>query len=244
NDDTGEANVFPALPFTGFTGNVGLGGNYDGDSADFFTFSSPAGQIVKFTITPDEPFAFLEAYVSDSGGNRTVGGAEWDPGTGVVTAYVLTRPNDVPDYFLQVVNNGAETDYSIDGEQLLTYMEVEDNDDDGEATVLPEFFNFFSGNVGTGGGNDGDALDIFTFDANQGEGVLFQMFYDEASGAVPTVEIRDSDGDLLSSMFDDGQGTVVVITDNPFDGDDVAPYFLDVSVSGGFSDYFLTRSMN
>jgi hypothetical protein len=161
----------------------------------------------------------------------------------VRTIYLMARPGDTGPYIVSLLSFQL-TDYTIDGELITTYHEIEDNDNDLQATPVPTIFTFFSGSAGSGGSDyDGDTQDFFTFDANQNEQPSFYLFYDHTGGAVISVHVRDSEGDLLASTFDNGEGTASVFLDAPLDVDDVAPYFIECSIVGGASDYWLSRSL-
>ena len=54
NDTTGQANGFPAFPFSAFYGSSGSGTGYpgyDGDGTDYFSFNASIGQTVDLTMT-------------------------------------------------------------------------------------------------------------------------------------------------------------------------------------------------
>jgi hypothetical protein len=242
NDDEFAPNDLGTLPVTGFTGNVGPSGSYDGDLDDWFSLDASVGEMVRVTITPDNQFAFLSVTLTDSSHNfRVVGGSEWDPGTGIVTAYIQARTSDIAPYLIGISNSGVETDYSIDAEVITDFDEVEDNDDNAGANPLADFFQYFSGNLGAGG-YDGDTLDNYTFDAQQNTGPSFQVFFDETTGATPTLTIRDSEGDIISDSFEDSPGVWTVYLPNLLDADDVAPYYLEVQMSGGTTNYWISRN--
>ena len=111
NDFTYEANVLPALPFSGWRGSVGFPG-YDGDHQDIVILNIDPGTIVHFTVTSDpEPLEWFSFY-DDGGGNITY----WDRPETTVVEYT-TGPDEVPPIMLAVEGEGV--DYTISAEEVV-----------------------------------------------------------------------------------------------------------------------------
>jgi len=239
NDDQAHANDLGTLPFSGFTGNVGFGGSYDGDGDDLYKFQASAGDIVKFTLTPADPTAGLSAYMYDATGN-SIGGSSTDI-NGVVTCKGLILATTPAPYYLDVYSFNLPTDYQIDG-ALGTYDEVEDNDNDLQANALPSgTVSMFIGNIGSGSGHDydGDIIDEFSFTSQQGFTPQFDVYFDPATAPSFNGFIRDADGDLIGVGTPQGAGHILIQTTNPIQPQDTAPYYMQF-VCPGFTDYWFT----
>jgi hypothetical protein len=139
---------------------------------------------------------------------------------------------NVGDIYL-VVNSTAATDYTISGNVMTTFDEVENNDDTASATPLPPFeFYWYAGSVGTGG-YDGDSIDYLTFTANVGDYPGFDCYFDDASGTVQT-SLYDNDGDLLATSTVFGGDAYL---DHEIVAGDTSPFFLKVEATSGASGY-------
>jgi len=238
NDSDAQANPLPAIPFSGFTGNVGDTGTYDGDTLDEFSFTATSGQIVKFTITPTDTSVELSADIFDSNVNA-LGGGRWNSASGVVTAYAVIRTNDTGPYYVQVqaVNSGESTDYSIDAQTVTSYWEAEDNDTNLEANALPQNYSGLVANLGPGG-NDGDTIDEFSFTAEVGSNPIHDIVYDDSLGTV-TAAIYDSNGVLKASSSDQGGGVLYCDFDTQVDPSDAQPYYFVIQSSSGTTNYWI-----
>jgi len=115
------------------------------------------------------------------------------------------------------------------------YSEVENNDTFGEATPLPALpFSDFSANCGDTGDNDGDTIDIFTFNANPGDEVNFSMMTGAASCSMQ-VQLFDANNVFLTSAS--GFPSTVHYE---FTGSETGPFYLEVQTFFGSSDYLLS----
>lgn len=250
NDDYASANDIGPVPLPQpFTGNVGQGGTYDGDGVDYFTYQANSGDLVEFTVTPVTPpqFGGFYANLQDGDGNY-LGGSSVDV-NGVVTCKAMILGNTPLPLILEVGNweFGSPTDYQIEC-SLGSFDEVEDNDNNAQANPLPPItIPFFSGNLGSGGGNDndGDNVDLFWFGSQQGYTPQFYIHYDTTNAPQPsfTALIKDNDGDVLGLGSDDGSGLITLQTDNPISPADTYPYYVQllcVGPPGTHADYWFS----
>jgi hypothetical protein len=243
NDDYNQPNALPPVPFSGFTGNVGWEGVYDGDYTDYFSFSAVAGDRLTFTVTPADPGQPVNVYLHDATlGFYSIGGVNTDPGTGVVTANAVIRGGATAPFFL-IVDAGpsAAADYTITG-AAAGFSEVEDNDDNAQANALPgTTFGFFSGHVGSGGPHyDGDSLDVFSFSADEGDKPSIFGYYDILPGQLGGL-IKDSEGDIIGEGTQFGGGTVAFETYSSIGPGDLAPFYLELAPDFGHTYYWLER---
>jgi hypothetical protein len=235
NDDTATANPL-TLPETNFTANIGSGGSYDGDSTDIFSFTGAPGEMYGFTIVAANTAVQLTVDIVDSNGT-TVGGGEWD-GAGTVLANAVIRTNDASPFFLIVEQQtGETTDYTISGDLTTTYLEVEDNDSNGEATPFPANFSGFTGSLGAPG-YDGDNNDYFSFFADDSSSPIHDLVFDDVQASI-TATIYDSDGDVMGTAVDQGGGVFYVDFDDQVDAADTQPFFMVIQASSGVTNYWL-----
>jgi hypothetical protein len=240
NDSFAEANDLGSLPIgdpNPFTGNIGFGGSYDSDPEDIFTFQASAGDIVEFTITPDDPGAFLGANLADGTGNM-IGDSSADA-NGVITCKAMILGSTPTPYYLDV-SSGNPTDYTIEA-SLGSFDEVEPNDTEAEANPLPPaLFDFFSGYLQ---GTSGDK-DTFSFGSMQGFSPSFTVHYDPATGSGIVGLLRDSNLDIIGIGNDlpDNNGVFDVTTFSPIGPGDTAPYTLQL-ITGGDTPYWFSGVM-
>jgi hypothetical protein len=253
NDDPAAPEPLPAFPFAGFTGNVGLQGDYDGDNIDIFSFNGVPGETYKFTITPANPTESFLVFASDNTG--TVGkGLAFGDQNGVFTLCLVVSAMDVQPLELAIVEQDPNTgdpvpdttDYIISGAQVSTNDEVEDNDSTGEATLIPAQSDFaLRASLGSGG-YDGDYLDFYSFGATLGDQPLIVLWYNPATGSFdfggdPPV-ILDSNSQVVCTGEDGTQfgysGLVVFQFPTGISG--TSPYFVRCDlVSPGTTNYWL-----
>jgi hypothetical protein len=240
NDYAVAANDLGEFPFSGFTGNIGSGGNYDGDSEDWFSFLAHPGDKLKFTITPGVSSPPLQVQIFDSN-FRPVGGADVDQQSGIVVAHGQIRSNDAAPFYLVLTNFGQALDYSID-RFVEGFDESENNDDFAGADTLPDGnFQFFSGSLGSGGSNqDGDSLDVFTFAADIGDSPTFTVFYDDATGELDGI-LHDSTHSVIGYATSNDNGTLTIAATDPIQAGDVAPFYLELSATSQYADYWISR---
>jgi hypothetical protein len=115
NDDSSEVTAMPALPFSGFAGNVGYGGNYADDGQDYYTFNANPGDTVKLTVNLDNPSSQARVDVWDQVLFQSLGVPERNGNTITYTAPV---PQDASGTIIMVIwdYQGASSDYTVDAE--------------------------------------------------------------------------------------------------------------------------------
>lgn len=251
NDFIGTANPLPAFPFSGYRGNIGIGGQYDGSADDYFWFTGNVGDMCRFTITPAIPSPeFFRPFVFDSAGNET-GEYLTDPSTGVVTLVVVITTNQLKPLMVNVWHTGAiATDYTIDGLVETTYGEQENNDSQLEANQQMGPVFYVNGNLGTGG-NDGDMTDWFSFTPAVGDKPILGLLYDtgtlmfDLDGAPPT--ITDQNGLVLCEGRDASEPPYLILDAIVFDfpaeitGAEAMPLVVNLNPVSGGSNYWLER---
>ncbi|MDQ3023171.1 MAG: PKD domain-containing protein [bacterium] len=238
NDTIATANALPAFPVVAFTGNIGDAGSYDGDTQDYFSFSGSAGEMFTFTVTPADTSVELQAIVYESGNSATIGGGVWDSGTGILTVNAQVRSSDSGPFVVELSNfTGIPSDYTIDGDLSTTFLEIEDNDNNGEATSLPNNYYAFTASLGSPG-YDGDNSDFFSFFAADGAFPIHDIVYDDVQGTI-SATIFDSDGDIMGQSVDQGNGVLYCDFDNAVDAADTQPFYLVVDASSGSTNYWL-----
>jgi hypothetical protein len=127
------------------------------------------------------------------------------------------------------------------------YAEVEENDVEGSANLLPAFpFANWEGSLGPGSNYDGDGTDYITWAAQPaGTTVNFTLLYSNATGEL-SMDIFDfSSGTWEDVAFIDGVAGSAVLSYQLGSGDGGGPYVLRIwdPVSTGFNgDYVLGAS--
>jgi hypothetical protein len=254
NDEEFQANALPAFPFSNYTGNVGLNGRYDSDRTDVFWFSAAVGDMLKFTITLDEPNPDLEVYtywLDPFNPESTIasGVGVRDPVSGQIVVTMLRTVTQEGTMYLSVSTlDGSETssDYSISAFRVQNYYEVEENDVLAQATPITTPTFFVNGSVGPAGDYDGDSADYFKFDLETGAVPYFLLWYDEAQAAFEAnAVIVDSQGDLVYAAQDANDfGIFDLLMFNrdqvPIGPGDIGPFYL-ILTPGGSSNYWFER---
>jgi hypothetical protein len=112
NDDYTTPCPLPAFPFTGFRGNIGTAGPYNGGTDDYLSFQSQAGQTVGFTLTYPAN-ALVEIVLVDSDDNFL----EFGTNNGNTASVVYTvEPSDVQPLMVDVYDFGDDSvDYTLSG---------------------------------------------------------------------------------------------------------------------------------
>jgi hypothetical protein len=115
NDDEPIAGELPALPYTGFSGNVGYGGAYDDDGQDYYTYQCQPGDVIDFTFTLDNPASKLNLDMWDVKLFQSLGEAQR---IGNVIQYRATVPADAQGDIVLVVYDyqGDSTNYEIEAQ--------------------------------------------------------------------------------------------------------------------------------
>jgi hypothetical protein len=239
NDGFGQENTLPPGLFSGFKGNVGAGGQYDGDAVDMYTFAAGTGQQLKLTIDWTNTAADISGYVTNNNGERS--SSFFSLGSGTLELRLMTFSSDSSPYHL-TVNTPTEgySDYTLKLETLSGFDETEDNDSSATADALPAFpFTFYRGSVGTGGSDyDGDNVDWFQFTASVDDWPYFLVFSDTTTGAV-SAHLYDSEGDLLATGQEFEGHLEMIDFSGPIDASDVGPYRVKVETASGYSDYWI-----
>jgi hypothetical protein len=117
NDDVDLAGQLPAIPFTGFRGNVGFGGSYDDDGNDYYVFDGQPGDVVNFTVTLSNPASTnVGVWIWDEGLFETIG--ESSQIGNVVYATATIPDNGIGPYVFVVseYNLDQDSDYLVDAE--------------------------------------------------------------------------------------------------------------------------------
>jgi hypothetical protein len=247
NDSPLTATPLPSFPFTDFSGNVGVGGQYDQDAVDYLAFPTTVGDLVRFTITPSMPQRTrLLARISDSdvpAGYDYAPLAQDDNGTQLIVFVV--RPGMELPWVLGLENFSSDpVDYAIAGEVVTVLDEVEDNDDKAEASQITGGLFTFAGSLGAGG-QDSDLLDWLSFTAEPGEDPRIYVLCNPAlvfdlDDAPPTIE--DSAGDIVSVASSDSGSGGLLFEFNLLDESDLAPFYIKLKAESGASNYWIQRS--
>jgi hypothetical protein len=123
------------------------------------------------------------------------------------------------------------------------YYERENNDVELNANPLPPFdFINLAGSCGTSDtypGYDGDNIDIFTFNANEGDAVSFALYFDFLTADLD-MELYDSNGVPLMGSYNWQDNEWINYT---FSASDTGPYFLYIEGVDGGADYSLDGSL-
>lgn len=254
NEDTADANVLPAFPFSSFTGNVGRGGQYDQDWSDLFKFNPASGDLVRFTVAPVvQGSTTLLVKVSDTGDPPdppfSYEPTAEDEATGVLLIPFVVKANANPPFYLNLQNYSytEPVDYVISGEVVTSYDEVEDNDLRPQATQLPQEAQFaFAGSMGAGG-YDGDLVDWLTFSADIGEQPVFYLLYDDSTLSfdmqADPPSIEDEAGDVVAAGVVDSDSKAIRLTfQKPIDINDISPFYIKINGKTGASNYWLQRT--
>lgn len=246
------ANPLPAFPFTGLRGNVGSSGVYDGSVDDYFWFTGQVGEMYRFTITPANPNPDFTPYVFESDGydvENEVAEPIMDE-FGVITLTVVITPNQSQPLYVDVWNKGAHTDYTLDGELVTAYGELEDNDDAANANPQPAPVFFVNGQF-KGSGDQDDLSDWFSFTPAFGEQPLLVLWYDPTQlqfdfGADPPV-VTDFNGNTLCTGVDSSGFIPDTVSFNfaaPLDGTEPTPFLVKLNPANGSGtncNYWLNR---
>jgi hypothetical protein len=254
------AGPLPAFPFTGWRGNIGSGGQYDGSVDDYFAFSGTVGEMYKFTITPEFPSAAFQPYAWDDDGFE-IGEYITDPLTGAVTLTVLITSGQTQPLYVNVWHQGLATDYTIAGERVVgpldivpNYGEQEDNDDATNAQDLGVERFVLAGNIGQDAGfpfdHDGDRDDYYRFQADAGEQPMLVMWYDSANlpWDFPNFPPRVEDSVGTTVCFGEDAMAVYGIPDAlvfrfpaPIDNTLEPPFTVNLEPPVGGSNYWFVR---
>jgi hypothetical protein len=255
NDVEFEANALPALPFSGFRGNVGTAGPYNGDR-DWYKLELGAAATVNVTLTFDDSAgSVLQAQVwssFDDGVSQGIRpGKQAFSATSPLVLSFSPRSIDLAPYYVVVdALEGFEQPVSIDYQLAAEigvpeFHEVEDNDVRTQATALPfpapdiaGFSNLygFAGSLGAAGSNyDGDGVDWFEFQLAPLGTASFSVYFDPGTAAV-TADILDAADHLIaSSVIEDDHARVELFHDG---GTWTAPFYVRVSTDGS-TDYWI-----
>jgi hypothetical protein len=233
NNSLLDPQPLPLPDFTGFSGEIGVGGDYDGSDYDIYGFSTQAGDSYAFTVNYAEPLADIVIGLMDA--NFDVLTTANGDGAQAQLSYDFDGTENQPIVF--VVQNLAPappTTYTLDcdGPALSGYDEVENNDDFGEVNPLTFPVVDFAGNVGEGGPYDGDMFDGYTFAASPGDTVRFTLRFNPAADwdqtgvifGIVDQDFYDGQPDSLFRIYA-GRGGVVDF-EYTFDGTETAPFYL------------------
>lgn len=113
NDNPEQANPLPAPPVTGFTGNLGRPGGYDGDYNDYFSFTGVAGHMVTATLHFDSGEADLDLKLLDTDGVTELASST---GTGDLEYVDKVLPSSGTYYLRARRSAGGCADYTLDYE--------------------------------------------------------------------------------------------------------------------------------
>ncbi len=243
NDDGTQANPLPGIQFSDFAGNIGLGGNYDGDEADWFTFSADAGDSVSFLVEfAQSADADFTVYLLDGGLNDLA-----PPSIGFPPQrlnYNFDGTENGP-FYLAILNfSGVPTNYFIEGDDAVGgYDEVENNDSADTANwwalleVNHQMINYRASLGDPGYDSDND--DWFFFSGPSGSVVDLTLDYDIDTGKIGFT-LFDNDGDMLANSADgDGNEQISYLLQPA----DTMPLRVHCAVLGGFSDYIANGSI-
>jgi hypothetical protein len=240
NDHPAQAN--PIGVQQDFTGNLGIGGDYDSDVSDYFYFLANPGDKVHWVVTLDAPTPGFQAIIFDSN-QRPVGGVNYAPTNDSLDIHALIRSQDVGPFYIELDNFGPPVNYSIDG-LVEGFDELETNDDHATANPLGgSLFQFFGGNLGGGGGAEynGGPVDMFQFDADLGQTPRFTVFFDEGTGLLDGI-MKDSANATLGFGTNNGDGTYTFTASHEIGPGDVAPFFLELNSASFYFDYWIARN--
>jgi hypothetical protein len=106
NDSLQTANGLPAVPFTSFSGNIGAGGAFDGDSTDWFRCQAASGQRLRFLLSSSISLK-PDFRLFDATGDQLPTYAEFTPGMTFTVA-----PDTALPLYLKVAG-GTPCDYSL-----------------------------------------------------------------------------------------------------------------------------------
>jgi hypothetical protein len=247
NDMAEQANELPGPDFTGFRGNIGNGGAYDGDNDDWFGFSAREGETRQFTIdwAANGGYMSAELYQDTKDGAAQIRYIETSVSPIVIT-YTKRSIENGP-FYLRLLFDDIAVDYTIDCSSTLTFDENEDNDDETEANALPyvseDGFSVlydFTGSFGTGGADyDGDISDWFSLEAAADDFIDFDVYYDPGTGSIQAT-LYDANGIELATSFDIEAGRQNL----QYFNSPAAPGPFTLRLSGaGFSEYVLESSI-
>jgi hypothetical protein len=115
NDSMAEANALPALPVTGWKGSLGDSPpdytGYDGDSADYSSFSGPlVGDDITVTVNFADTME-LEAYLYDAGGDLL--DSTWSFASPATLSYTFGFGDNAP-YYICLSAPSGYGDYTMD----------------------------------------------------------------------------------------------------------------------------------
>ena len=164
-------------------------------------------------------------------------------GTDTSTDYSVERTGDFMATVLVKDDNGATGTYSVPisvtGGQ--PYDEVEQNDRRSEAMPLAGFpdngIPSFTGDIGDGGGNDGDDVDVYSFQISQAGSLTWILNTLDTEHGVLEIALSYMDGDdNVFTVAKDQSGNAVLAI-----GEDVTntavTYFITVRTTHGSSRY-------
>ena len=163
-------------------------------------------------------------------------------GTDTSTTYTVMRQGEFMATVLVKDDNGATGTYSVPitvtGDQA--YDEMEDNDKRSEAMELSWFPESdtpsFLGDIGLGGGYNGDAADVFSFQLTQPGNLQWILNTLDTEHGVLEIELKYVDGNIVTSIASDESGNqVLAIGENL--AETAGTYYLYVRPMSGSSRY-------
>jgi hypothetical protein len=261
NDSGATANPL-TFPLTGWAGSAGLGGAYDSDFRDHYTFDAQPGGSVDLTVLYDPAadwdgtagfaISIVDQLYVDTNGADGLTVADFGSGGVAQLTYTFDGTETAP-YYLVVTNlNPGEvkpgTDYFIDGTLSDGYDETEDNEG-GFADYLAEYDSSGSfswlcsfGSAPNYPGYDGDDEDWHVFAASGfefavGETATLDAFYDDNTAQLELHLLDWNLNEIATSAQGDGSENITYLVD----GSETQPFIVVVSGSG-YGDYTLTGS--
>jgi hypothetical protein len=229
NDSWNAADPLPALPFTldEVRGSIGQGGGYyDGDVADWYSFTVSAGQTNGFSAVRIGGTGSGTLSIVDTNGTTVLDSDNSAP-------YQVSYDIDITGtYYLRLQAALEGFDYALSG-GWLAYDEVEDNDTRDTAMTLPNLpFSGFNGDIGPAGFNDGDTGDWYKLTVGT-ERVCELRLTPYSGNQLPYIELYAADGETLRDSYYE--------TTEQYVGDTLEPgtYFLFIGSVSGYCHYVL-----
>jgi hypothetical protein len=240
NDLSTQANGLPTIPFGNFWGNIGLGGSYDGDEFDWFTFPADPGDTVNFLLEfAPSADADFEVYLFD-GFNELAMSAGWPPQP---LSHTFDGSESGPFYVAVRNLSGVASDYLLTCDNAA-YEEVEDNDAAGSANWWALFevnhvMTDFDGSIGSPG-YDGDSDDWYTFSTGAPPWTIdLELTYDNSEVKVGYALFDALGTELARSAQGDGNEQLSYAVQFS----DQQPYYVQCYLIGGNGDYSVSGTI-